>query len=253
MIGIFDSGSGGLTVLSAIRERLPSADVLYFGDIKHAPYGSRGREDLSMLTLEAMKFLHERGANSIVSACNSVSASIAVSLFDALSIEPKHLIEMVGPTVSMFKDSPARVLLTATPATITSQIYQGAFRMIGKDIGTLAIERLAGAIETGAPEGDIEAIIREAFTGTDLSRYDCVVLACTHYPLARGAFREVLGKGMAIVDPADAVAARVESRFWPREAGGGATQFAITKDSDVFRALVAKLFPDAGYSVEVLG
>lgn len=252
MIGIFDSGSGGLTVLRAIRERLPSSDVLYFGDIKNAPYGSRTREDLSQLTVQAMQFLHERGAHSIVSACNSVSASMAISLYDALSIEPKQLIEMVGPTVSAFKDSPAKIFLVATPATIQSGIYQSGFKMIGKDITTLEIDRLAEEIELGKSESEIEHTIRNAFTMTPYLEHDALVLACTHYPLVRDIFQRIVGEKMAVIDPAVAVAARVESRFWPREAGNGKTHFVITKDSDVFRNLVAKLFPKSPYTIEVL-
>src|SRR4051812_29736626 len=122
MIGIFDSGSGGLTVLKAIRDVLPSADVLYMGDIKNAPYGSRSREELSKLTVEAIKLLQARGANRIVSACNSVSASLAVSIFDIFSLDSTQLIEMVGPTVASFKGSNARILLCATPATVDSGI-----------------------------------------------------------------------------------------------------------------------------------
>ncbi len=74
MIGIFDSGMGGLTVLSAIREQMPSADILYFGDTKNAPYGEKSREVLSELTVAAIRLLQEHGATNIVSACNSVSA-----------------------------------------------------------------------------------------------------------------------------------------------------------------------------------
>ena len=130
MIGIFDSGSGGLTVLKAVREALPSADILYFGDIKNAPYGSRSHAELSVLTMRAIELLQGRGATSIVSACNSVSASLAVSLFDALSLAPEHLIEMVGPTVSSFKNSSARLLLVATPATSVSALLV-AYSVLG--------------------------------------------------------------------------------------------------------------------------
>ncbi|MCR4333930.1 MAG: aspartate/glutamate racemase family protein, partial [Patescibacteria group bacterium] len=143
MIGIFDSGSGGLTVLKAIRERMPSADILYFGDIKNAPYGSKSNSELSVLTVRAIELLQKRGATSIVSACNSVSASLAISLLDSLSLAPTQLIEMVGPTVHSFKNSSARLLLVATPATIQSEIYQNAFRMIGKDVEVVAIPDLA--------------------------------------------------------------------------------------------------------------
>ena len=252
MIGIFDSGSGGLTVLRAIRTMLPSVDVLYYGDIKNAPYGSRSRDELSALTVNAMRYLSDHGARSVVSACNSVSASLAISLFDALSIAPDMLVEMVGPTVSYFKGSSARVLLVATPATIDSSIYQSAFMMIGKKIDALAIPDLAGAIEFGKPDAEVEAIIRAILLTVDWSHYDVLVLACTHYPLAAQIFRTVVPGHIIILDPAILVAERVESRFWPREAGDGKTHFVITKDSAPFRHFASELFPDTQYEIEVI-
>ena len=252
MIGIFDSGSGGLTVLRAIRTLLPSVDVLDYGDIKNAPYGSRSRDELSALTVNAMRYLSDNGARSVVSACNSVSASLAISLFDALSIAPDMLVEMVGPTVSYFKGSSARVLLVATPATIDSSIYQSAFMMIGKKIDALAIPDLAGAIEFGKSDAEVEAIIRAILLTVDWSHYDVLVLACTHYPLAAQIFRTVVPGHIIILDPAILVAERVESRFWPREAGDGKTHFVITKDSAPFRRFASELFPDTQYEIEVI-
>jgi glutamate racemase len=252
MIGVFDSGSGGLTVLRAIRDALPSTDIVYFGDTKNAPYGSKGREELSKLTLAAFSFLQSRGATSIVSACNSVSASLAVSLFDAFDIAPQHLIEMVGPTVAYFRGSTVRLLLVATPATIKSDIYQSAFKMIGKDVLCIAIPELAGAIELGKGSEEHASIIRAAFSGIELRNYDALVLACTHYPLALSAFKNAVGDGLVLFDPAEAVAERVERRLWPREAGDGKMTFVISEDSPVFRAFVERLFSKDKYSVEVL-
>lgn len=88
MIGVFDSGSGGLTVLKPLRALLPNADIIYFGDIKHAPYGNRTHEELTRLTVEAIQLLRARGADAIVSACNSVSASLSLSLFGTLDLAP---------------------------------------------------------------------------------------------------------------------------------------------------------------------
>ena len=252
MIGIFDSGSGGLTVLRAVRDRLPSVDVLYFGDIKYAPYGNRSRAEISQRTMHAVKTLVEGGSTSLISACNSVSASLALSLLDSLDLGSDDIIEMVGPTVSQFRGSKARVLLVATEATIRSEIYQNAFQMIGKEVDALAIPALAGAIEEGAPEEELERIVREAFADVDLSHIDAVVLACTHYPLAGGAFRAVLGDRIALVDPAEAVADRVERRWWPKEVRDGKTRFLITADSPVFRERVARFFPGAETAIEVL-
>ena len=109
MIGIFDSGVGGLSVLKAIRERMPHADILYFGDTKNAPYGLKSPAELSQLTAQAIMRLRAGGADHIVSACNSVSASLVSSLFDVLAFTPRDLIEMVGPTVAQFKDSSERI------------------------------------------------------------------------------------------------------------------------------------------------
>jgi len=251
MIGIFDSGSGGLTVLKAVREQMPSADITYFGDIKNAPYGEKSHGELSILTVRAIELLQKRGANSIVSACNSVSASLAVSLFDALSLAPRQLIEMVGPTVSSFKNSSAKLLLTATPATIQSEIYQNAFRMIGKDIETVVIPDLASIIEFGGSEEEIEHSINSAFTKIQLKNFDVLILACTHYPLASHIFEQVLGP-IPLFNPALVVSARVKKQLWPREVGDGITHFIISKDSQHFRARVAQLFPESAFAIEVL-
>lgn len=252
MIGIFDSGSGGLTVLRAIRDVLPSADVVYFGDIKNVPYGTKSPDELAELTVRALQLLHDRGARVIVSACNSVSASLAISLFEALSISPNSLIEMVGPTVRFFKDSPARLLLCATPATVRSAIYHNGFHMVGKEVTEIAIPELASAIEFGASETELERIVADAFRGVPLKEYDALILGCTHYPLALSAFRNVIGDSLTIVDPARIVAERVEKEWWPREAGDGTLRFIISRESKQFREYVAHLFPKDACTIEVL-
>ncbi len=252
MIGIFDSGVGGLTVLHAIRQNLPSADITYFGDTKNAPYGERPREQLSELTVAAIQLLQKRGANNIVSACNSVSASLAVSLLDAFDLQPGQLIEMVGPTVASFRNADMRIALCATPATISSEIYQNAFRMIGRDIQAIPVAGLAGALEFGKPDEEIEAAIRDAFKEVDTKSFDVLVLACTHYPFAIAAFKHVLGD-IKLFDPALAVAARVEKQFWPREVGEGTTKFILSAESVQFRHLVGQFFPGLTYDIEIQG
>lgn len=251
MIGIFDSGCGGLTVLRAIRDALPSADVVYFGDTKNAPYGSRSREDLSRLTVEGLKLLQERGATNLVSACNSVSASLAVSLLDAFALSPQQLIEMVGPTVRYFKETDVCIGLCATEATISSGIYQNAFTMIGRDIVAFSIPELAGAIEAGKPEEELERIVRESLE-SEPREFDVLVLACTHYPLVLPLFQKVLDGRALVFDPAVAVAERVEQYFWPQEVGKGSTLFLLSQESLAFRALAAQLFPDREYTIQVL-
>jgi glutamate racemase len=251
MIGIFDSGSGGLTVLKAVREQMPSSDILYFGDIKNAPYGSKSNSELSALTVHAIGLLQERGAGSIVSACNSVSASLAVSLFDVLMVAPDHLIEMVGPAVAAFKGSEERLLLVATPATIRSEIYQNAFHMIGKEVEAIAIPDLAAAIEFGHPEEEIEKMVRSTFADVQLDEFDVLILACTHYPLVQHLFEKVCS-GLRIYDPALAVGERAKRELAAHEVGNGTTRFLISQDSQPFRDRVAELPVTGEVSIEVI-
>ena len=259
MIGIFDSGSGGLTVLSAIREVLPSSDVLYFGDIKNAPYGNRRRRKISALTTEAIQLLLERDATKIISACNSVSASLAVSFLDAFDLGQAQLIEMVGPTVRYFKGSDAKVLVCATPATVHSRIYQNAFRMVGQDVTMCAIPDLAGLIEFGPPAHAGESkkaiydSIKKALKNFDVESFNVLVLSCTHYPLVKDIFTDVLkGKGVVLFDPAYEVAERAERLWWPQESGEGITKFLISADSETFRSRVKELFPNTPYTIEII-
>ena len=251
MIGILDSGSGGLTVMRAIREELPSSDIVYFGDIKNAPYGSKSRKKLSQLTVEAIRLLQNHNAQRIVSACNSVSASLAISLLDAGALKAEAVIEMVGPTVSYFRNVDARVAICATKATIQSGMYENAFHMTGKEIISIPIPDLAKAIEFGANEAEMKKMISEALQPHQ-DKFDVLILACTHYPLVISLFTEAVGEEVTIFDPAYAVAERAEKLFWPQEAGYGTTKFLVTAQSDQFEHYVTELFPGLTYEIEVV-
>ena len=158
---------------------------------------------------------------------------------------------MVGPTVSFFRGTTARMAVCATPATIQSDIYGAAFRMIGKEITSIAIPDLAGAVEFGTSQEAMEEMIRNAFRGNN-GTFEVLILGCTHYPFATAAFRKVLGDSVVLIDPADAVAERARTLFWPQEVGDSKTQFCISRESLRFRDLVAELFPYQEYSIEVV-
>ncbi|MFM2374229.1 MAG: hypothetical protein RLZZ234_224 [Candidatus Parcubacteria bacterium] len=252
MIGIFDSGIGGLSVARVIRREFPSADILYFGDTKNAPYGEKSPDELARLTVEGLRLLHARGATSVVSACNSVSTSLAVSLLDAFDMPADAVIEMVGPTVASLREVEGKILLVATTATVRSGIYQNAFRMVGKDIDAIAVPGLAGAIERGASREEQDGIVRAALAGMPQGEYQVLILGCTHFPFARASFEAFLGPDVAIVDPAEPVAARVLKRFWPREVGEGKSTFLVSMDTPAFREAIATCFPGAIQNIEVI-
>lgn len=252
MIGVFDSGVGGLTVLRELRRAMPRADIVYFGDTKHAPYGPRPHDELVSLTVAAIALLHREGATHIVSACNSVSVTIALESLEAFSLSAGEFIEMVGPAVDLLAPTPARVLLCATAATVGSGIYQDAFRAAGKSIAAVAIPELAGAIEHGASEAELDPMIAAALADVPTDSYDTVLLGCTHYPLAVEAFRRALPPSVAIVDPAAAVAAHAVARFSDEAQGQGTMRFLLSKDSAVFRDLAGRIFPGMHQAFEVI-
>ena len=251
MIGIFDSGLGGLSVMRAIRDVLPSADIVYFGDTKRAPYGEKSPAELAQLTVAGFTLLKAHGATRVVSACNSVSTSLALSLLDASGLSLADVVEMVGPTVRYLKDSDARILLVATTATVRSGIYQNAFHMMGKTITAHAIPELAGALERGGGTKEQVALITTALRDVDLTQFDMVIFGCTHFPFAHEAFRIVMPT-MTFFDPAVAVADRVRRLFWPQEVGDGVSRFLVSRASDAFLARAQELFPDEQIHIEVV-
>jgi glutamate racemase len=123
--------------------------------------------------------------------------------------------------------------------------------MLGIEIDTVAISKLAGAIEFGLAQIDQERLIAAAFAPYEVEKYGAIILACTHYPLALAAFTKVLGS-VPLYDPAEAVAERVEKYFWPREDGDGKLRFLVSKETEQFHARVAELSPDATYTIEVV-
>jgi glutamate racemase len=252
MIGIFDSGSGGLTVLSALKQYAPHADVVYFGDIKHAPYGNRSREELGALLVLGFERLLDRGATRIIAACNSVSASVAEPLIHFVGLSKSDVIEMVEPTVErLAAERMSRIVLVATKATIESGLYQRQCDRVGIEVVPVAIPQLAGAIEQDVPFDAQAAYIVAALRSIRVPA-DALVLGCTHFPFARSAFETVLAARnleMPVIDPADFVAQGAIERFGI-SGGGGSIRFVISADSVPFRQKVSQLFSGFPYTIE---
>lgn len=248
MIGLFDSGSGGLSVLTAIRKRAPAADIVYFGDIKNAPYGERSSQELAALTKDGITKLMGMGALEIVSACNSVSLSVLKGFTGH-----DRVIEMTRPTARMMrKCAGARMLLLATLATVASRIYRDALEVMVQ-LDELPIAHLAHAIDRDEPPSVIREILRTAFESRRGKTYDGIILACTHYPLIREHIADVAKDFFGvieIIDPAEAVAEDVAQRF--TITGSGNTQYCISQDSVAFRRRVAGLFPYTENAIQVI-
>lgn len=244
MLGIFDSGSGGLTVARAIRRRAPRIDIVYFGDVQNAPYGDRDRDALLHLTIKGLQFLRAQGAQNIVSACNSVSAAVIRPLGQLFGSQHASIVEMVGPAATAAAVmGQSQWVGVATPATVQSGIYQHAFEALGLSINMIPCESLAGAIEFGSSKEEvvrkIEGVVKHVVTlGSDR-----LLLGCTHYPLVQDLFEECLrssGSSVQVFDPADAVACEAITRFGAE--GSGVTKVFTSRDTAEFRLRVNSVF-----------
>lgn len=241
MIGVFDSGSGGLTVLKALREALPEADLMYFADLAHAPYGEKPRAELLDIVSGAIRELERSGATSMVSACNTASTVLRGNYAEMLGLTKGRFIEMVEPTVARAAAFKQPLLLAATRATIESGVYQTVLNAAGVVARPLPLPGLATAIEFGAPDEELENHIREAAQGIDTNACGGIVLACTHYPLARSAFERVFPK-LVLLDPARTVAERVRELVGATERGSGTVRVLTSADVSLFRRRLESFF-----------
>lgn len=252
MLGIFDSGMGGLSVLKEVRRVAPQVDIVYFGDTKHAPYGNRSLSELGALTAIGIQKLMHEGASEIITACNTVSVQIVEPMYDILGIKKRQIIEMVGPAVAELsrRYREQSILLLATQATVQSGLYQSAAAEQGLTVAARALPELVGLIESGEEREVIKAYITSELKNTLLD-YSLVVFGCTHYPLVRDVFLEAgeeIGYAGEWFDPALAVARKAKAEFDLQ--GSGSTQFILSKDSAPFRALAEELgIQNPSYSV----
>lgn len=255
MIGIFDSGIGGLSVLKAVREKLPHADIVYFGDTENAPYGNKSAKEIASLLAMALRRLYAAGARDIVSACNSASVSVHSIPIDLLRMRVFEVVEMVEPTVeALAARGGKKIALFGTQATIRSRIYQDAFKQKGISIETVAIPELAGLVERGASEEELRPVVCVAVEEALAKGGKILSLSCTHYPFAKHLFEACVreeGSDAEVFDPAESVAAEAVRRF--KNEGEGSLRFLVSKESPAFTAQVERLFGKTGYTIEPAG
>lgn len=202
MIGIFDSGYGGLTILNQIRQVLPEYDYLYLGDNARAPYGTRSFDVIYEYTLQAVKYLHQQGCNLIILACNTASAK-ALRTIQQRDIDPDQLrvLGVIRPTVEVIpqRTQTKHIGVLATQGTVASESY--VIELLKQD-PTLIITQQAcpmwvPLIESGEHLGDganyfVEKYLTELLTRDPL--IDTIILGCTHYPLIQSKIEAFLRK-----------------------------------------------------------
>lgn len=212
MIGIFDSGVGGLSVLREIRKVLPAQSYIYYSDNAHCPYGEKSREYIISRAREITEFLLSKGCEIIVVACNTATAAAISVLREEYPIRFIGMEPAIKPAAQMTKTGTIGVLATA--GTLKSEKYLRHKEKYASDIRIIerAGEGFVELVERGITSGpEAEATVRNSLGPLLSAGADTIVLGCTHYPFLSDTISTVAGnlyphRQVTIIDPAPAVA-----------------------------------------------
>ena len=246
LIGFFDSGVGGVSVLHTARRILPNEHFLYYGDNGHAPYGPKPLEEIRRLSAESVGVLLDRGVKAVVIACNTATSAYA----EILRAELKLPVIGMEPALKPAQEARhgGEILVLATQATLTLPKFQRLMKRYGDHVIPVVGRGLVELVEAGrADSPETEAALREL-----LGRYvgrsiDSVVLGCTHYPFLAGTIRRMFPEA-ELFDGRTGTCMRLKHLL---EAGGlrskgteGSVEFLTSGDAStiaLMRRLMAEL------------
>jgi len=234
VIGIFDSGSGGLSVLRALAARFPEQRFVYLGDHAHAPYGDRPSAEIVELTRRGALRLFGLGARLVVLGCNTATAVALRSLqrdwLPGAGLGGRNVVGIVAPTVEAATQTPwavtapqypqkhnrERIAVFGTTRTVESGVYVEEIRKRCPHVRVLqqACPGLADAIEAGRPEAELAALVGAAASGLlaqlGAAAPERAILGCTHYAIVEPLFRRLLPAGTRILSQPEIVADSLE-------------------------------------------
>jgi glutamate racemase len=230
IIGVFDSGFGGLTVLRELVRLVPNAEYLYFGDTARLPYGSKSAETVARYAIGACHFLEGQGADHLVIACNTATA-LAMDAIETYANVPAIGVIGPGAAAASALSKTRNVAVIGTEATVASHAYNRALEKLGVQAYEKACPLLVPLVEEGWIDHAVtkqvaEIYLQDAFHRRD-QHSDVLLLGCTHYPLIRPLLRKVAPPEVAIVDSAESTALALAKKLGigpPPAAAAGATQ-----------------------------
>lgn len=205
-IGMFDSGVGGMTVLKEIKEKLPNEEIIYLGDTKRFPYGSKSKETIIELTKKGIEFLIEKNVKAIIIACGTATSQ---ALDVVRKIYNIPIIGIIEPTVEyiMHKQNIKSVGIIATAGTIRSNGWEICIREKINNISVInkACPLLAPMAEEGWTDNEIAKLAVSEYL-KDIGNIDSLILGCTHYPLFEDVIKQVLGDKVEIINTGKMIA-----------------------------------------------
>ncbi len=251
MIGVYDSGLGGLTVLAALRAAGITADAVYFADQAHVPYGDKSDAELHALLAANLTWLRDHGADAVVMGCNTSCAVASRAGWPAVAF-PHGIADLIVNGAQAFAGTAfRRVAVIATAATVRSGAYGRAIRAVAPQVEVLEIAApaLVPLVEAGASEGDEARAAVDAIAAALPPGIDAIVYGCTHYPLLDAHFARALPHAVR-VDPAEQQA-RAVARL-PLAHGTARTTYVTNGDVARFEANVRRWTGDTTGRVTAL-
>lgn len=228
MIGVFDSGIGGLTVVKEIRKRIPSLDVVYFGDTARVPYGPKSKELITKYAIQDTVFLSTKNVELIIVACNTVSAICLDRLKGIFSVP---IIGVIEPGVKKaLTCADGKIGIIGTVATVRSGAYQKAIEKLNPaiEVKAKACPLFVPLAEEGLMNSKAAHLVAKHYLTSLIEfKMDTLVLGCTHYPLLSETIGKTVGQGVTLVDSASSVAEEVR-RSAVRIKENGITQIYLS-------------------------
>jgi glutamate racemase len=244
MIGIFDSGIGGLTVVREVLDKLPQYRIVYFGDTARTPYGTKSQKTIKEYSIEDTEFLLAQGAKVIVVACNSVSSVAFDTLRERFSVP---VFEVIRPAVekALGLTRKQRIGIIGTRATIGSGIYERLLKESRPEVEVFShpCPLLVPLVEEGwLNRPETKRIVRKYLSPLKMKQIDTLVLGCTHYPLLKSIIEPKMGKRVRVIDSSQEVALWVKDYLEKHpEVAGGLTP---TEGQEGHRFFVSDLTPN---------
>jgi glutamate racemase len=239
-IGVFDSGVGGLTVVRALREHLPSEDILYLGDTARVPYGTRSPATVDRYAQRVAGHLVRRGIKALVVACNTATTYALEGLTAAGRRRGIPVIGVISPGVSAaIQTSAGHIGIIGTEGTIRGGAYT---RQLAEAAPTLKVSAVACPLfvslaEEGWTDGDIAKAVAARYLEPLKTGPDTLILGCTHYPLLASAIAAAL-PGVKLVDSASSTAKAVAQTLADHgllsDEASGTSRFLVTDNKDRF-------------------
>jgi glutamate racemase len=245
-VGMFDSGVGGLSVLSHFRRMAPSERVIYFADTSHFPYGPRPAAEVRKRAFAIVGRLLESDVKMVVVACNTASAAAVAELRETFPIPFVGMVPGVKPGAVASRSG--RVVILATPGTFDGALFSRVVEEFGNGtkIATVPGARLAEMVEEGHADCDCtREAVREALASEIESGADTVVLGCTHYHFLAGAISAAF-PGVTLVDTSEPVARRAvqvlsDMELRAPDGAEGHLDVIVSGDREAFRSTVERL------------